>query len=1233
MSYTDRSDDPVSESSVPVLGQPFPPEGRFRVLRSLGEGGMGVVYEVLDEQRGGKVALKTMLRVSPDGIARFKREFRALADLHHPNLVNLYELGCEGAQWFFTMELIEGGEFLEYVRPETLDEGRLRAVLPQLVSGLMALHAAGMVHRDVKPSNVRVTPAGRVVLLDFGLVAELAAPLGGSAAASFVGTPTYMAPEQADGASVGPAADWYALGALLYEALTGKVPFEGPPLQVLIRKQRERPAPPEQIAPGVPADLASLCMDLMAPLPAERPIGAHVIARLARRSLRPPQSSPGPVSSPFVGRVPELTQLREAFEQAAAGKAVLTLVQGESGVGKSSLVKHFTDELARERADLLVVAGRCYERESVPYKAFDGVVDSLAHRLARLPDAGASALIPDNLGALCQVFPVLRRVRVFAAMTRPVTIAPQELRRRAFGALRQLLARLTAKSALVIVVDDLQWTDADSMSLLREVLRQPEAPPLLFIATVRVAARSGSGSLGALSPSRLEAELPGSIRHIEVGRLGPREARELAERLLRDIAPERAASATSIAEETGGHPMFIDALARHTASEPASEGTPSLKLDDALWSRVTQLDAAGRNLVELVAVAGAPMAQEAMASAAGLDMAELGRVLGGLRAANLVRTAGARGADAVEAYHDRVREAVTARIDAGSRARLHGQLAIALEAAAAPDVEALARHWTGAGDTARALRNARLAAEQASTALAFDRSAQWWQRTLELSPEGSPEKKALRLQLADALANAGRGARAAEEYEAAARGGSGGEALDLRRRAAEQLLRSGHFDRGLAMAREALAAVNLTLPATPLGALVRLLFWRFVLLLRGTRFRERDPSEIAPRVLTRIDVAWSLAIGLAMTDNVYGALFNTRTLLLALRAGEPFRVSRSLSAEATFRAVAGKPVWAGVKRIIQSARTLAERTGNMQARAFARGTEGVSHYLNGRFRTALTLCDEATQLYRQSGGTPSEMVSAQLLGINALSYLGDLQDLRKRVFECIEDAVDRGDLYAEVSFTIGYPNLAWLVDDDPATARAKTAVAMKKWSKQGFHLEHYYELLAETHVDLYTGDFEAARERLRQRAGALRRSLVLRFQSIRITIAFLQARAALGIASVHGSRRQEMLAEAAACARRIAREDTEWGEPIATWLEAGIAAARGEVGAAQLRTKDAIAGFEAADMRLLSLVAELGSAMLAKDADRTASAEQKLRERGIANPGGFVRMFAPSFIPPARAPA
>ncbi len=202
---------------------------RFEIKRRLGSGGMGVVYEALDREKNARVALKILKHVDAQALYRLKNEFRALQDLEHPNLVSLGELVETGGQWFFTMELIEGVDFLSYVRclvdestptpvpdlapsedtlrseqvvgPRTagstrkLDEPKLRAALGQLCLGLVALHAAGKVHRDIKPSNILVTSEGRVVLLDFGLITDAS---GGeqSTEVHIVGTAAYMAPEQ-----------------------------------------------------------------------------------------------------------------------------------------------------------------------------------------------------------------------------------------------------------------------------------------------------------------------------------------------------------------------------------------------------------------------------------------------------------------------------------------------------------------------------------------------------------------------------------------------------------------------------------------------------------------------------------------------------------------------------------------------------------------------------------------------------------------------------------------------------------------------------------------------------------------------------------------------------------------------------------------------------------------------------------------------------------------------------
>src|SRR5206468_3885553 len=201
---------------------------RFQIERRLGSGGMGVVYQALDRVRNEVVALKTLRWTDASTIYRFKREFRTLLGIVHPNLVGLYELFGEGDEWYFTMELVKGSQFLEFVRPDVLSVERLRPVLAQLATGLVALHRAGMLHRDLKPSNVILTPEGRPVILDFGIAADMASsgdPLR-TAEDGIWGTAEYMSPEQGRGEATA-ASDWYAVGCMLYEALTGRLPFAG----------------------------------------------------------------------------------------------------------------------------------------------------------------------------------------------------------------------------------------------------------------------------------------------------------------------------------------------------------------------------------------------------------------------------------------------------------------------------------------------------------------------------------------------------------------------------------------------------------------------------------------------------------------------------------------------------------------------------------------------------------------------------------------------------------------------------------------------------------------------------------------------------------------------------------------------------------------------------------------------------------------------------------------------
>src|SRR5688500_410232 len=237
---------------------------------------MGEVYEAFDRDTAEVIALKTLARADGETVTRFKREFRSLQSTSHPNLVNLRELVRDGDQWFLTMELVKGQYFLEHVRG---DVAKLRAALRQLVQGLRVLHEGGLIHRDIKPSNVMVNSDGRVVLLDFGLVTAMD-PTRQSTEGRATGTVEYMAPEQAVGQAVTEAADWYAVGVMLYEALTGDVPHTGHPLQIMITKQQNEPRAAAELAPDAPADLLALCKSLLEIEPADRPTGAEIARQL-----------------------------------------------------------------------------------------------------------------------------------------------------------------------------------------------------------------------------------------------------------------------------------------------------------------------------------------------------------------------------------------------------------------------------------------------------------------------------------------------------------------------------------------------------------------------------------------------------------------------------------------------------------------------------------------------------------------------------------------------------------------------------------------------------------------------------------------------------------------------------------------------------------------------------------------------------------------------------------------
>ena len=1237
---------------------------RFVVRRTLGKGGMGVVYEVQDTERGAVVALKTLRHIDPRALYRFKAEFRTLADVAHPNLVRLGELFGDGDAWFFTMELIDGVDFLTWVRgtpgahadtaamttratplderseamggnaplgiderseamgggnpagfagreggnaPLGIDERKLRAALRQLAEGIAALHAAQKVHRDIKPSNVMVTRQGRVVILDFGLATDADRPDRLDSGTTVVGTAPYMAPEQARVLAVGPEADWYSLGAILYEALTGRPPFSGAPLEVMVKKQSWEPPPPRTIVPDVPRDLDALCADLLRREPRDRPAGAQVLERLG---AAPPAGQPAAatlssvhdLAPPFVGRAAELEALGAAFAEAERGLPISMFVLGESGMGKSALVRRFLDRIEADRPDALVLFGRCYERESVPFKAFDDVVDALAAHLSRRDQVEVEAMMPPDVATLVRVFPVLRRIPALARALHVQIPDLQELRQRAFTALRSILVELARRRPVILHVDDFQWADADSLALFSAVMHGLEAPPLLFVATVRAAPEeAASGRLpGAL---RSVEDVPGDLRTLSVLGLPAEEARGLAAHLLG--TDDAGSEVGAIVAEAGGHPMFIAELVRHVSSAAARK---DVRLDDALWSRIGMVDPAARRLLEVVAVAGEPLPQKVAMQAAALDGADLGRATGVLRVAALTRTGGARGGDAIECYHDRIREAVVARLDAETLRRHHEGLANALESASAHhhDAQALVRHLEAAGLLERAAEHAARAARNAAEGLAFERAAAMYEVALRVGTHSDVAARQLRIAMADALVDAGRGTDAANAYLAAAEGADAATRLECRRKAAGHLLITGDLERGMATLDGVLAEFGERLPPTPRRALATLLWNRLWLRLRGARFTPRDESTISPRDLVLIDLYHSVGVGLGLVDTIRGADFQSRGLRLALQVGERRRIARGIALDAGLLGSQGVRANArAMKRMARCAEIVGDDPDPL-LRGWALGGAGFAHYLGGRFALGVGMLAEAEPMLRHgTQGNIWELNTVRIFRLFALRYLGRWRELRELLADFLRDAIRRGDRYAETTVSRG-ANIGWLAADEPV--RAHRELASRGWTppEGGYHMQHWYELRARVDLALYEGDVAGGRALIAQAIEPLERSLLLRAQTVRTETAWMRGRIAL----VDGR-----LDETTAMSRRLVGEKVGYARAWARMLDAAVAAQTRGADAARALLTEAVQLADAHDLAMCGAAARI---ML--DDPR---GEDAMLVEGVKNPARMLQVLLP----------
>ncbi|MBZ4423305.1 protein kinase [Myxococcus sp. RHST-1-4] len=1255
----------------------------------MGEGGMGTVYRVHDRELRRDVALKVMRQAGPSSLHALKREFRSRAGLSHPNLVQLHDLIVGEDFCCFSMELVDGVDFLRWVRPELPPSrraamrprpreagavppglspltpeaaARLRAGLAQLVRGLRALHASGLVHRDIKPSNVLVSPEGRVVIVDFGLATELQERLplrDGSAA----GTLPYMAPEQLRGGPLTPASDLYAVGLVLYEALTGYRPFRdetayfltGDAELLLQRRRAEPPPDPRTLVPGAPDDLAELAMALLSLTPGERPDADALLARLlptgAAGDNGPWRDEPlfVPPKSSFVGRAAELAVLDDALRRVTRRGQQLTVhVHGPSGIGKSTLVREFL----RRQGELLVLRGRCHPREVVAYPSLDPIIDALAAHLSTLRGEDVAPLVPEQAHALVRLFPVLGRVSALHGAPVPTALpADVELRRLGIEALRELLTRLAYRGPLVVWIDDAHWGDTDSARLLEQLLRDPEPPALLLVLTYR------SGDGGCSRPGSGLNTPPARVRMLPLGPLAAGEVRVLARQLLEGTRVS-ADVMRSLATQTGGCPFVVGEAARYLASlasqgEAMDVGTP-LDIHRLLSERLRALPPVQRTLVELAAVAGVPVPRDVLLDAAGLDPG--GRPLvSELCDASLLRLTCGERAETVTPYHDCTREAALAGLRDGARARRHRGLAEALERAGSENLELLVAQWLGAGERKRAGGYAVRAAGRAAHALAFDHAARLYEQGLALLGD-SADRPGLLERLGDVLANLGRRVDAAARYLEAAEalgGAEAGRVRTLRRRAAEQSIQCGRVEEGWRLLRAVLEEEGVPVPRTRRQALVSAAWYRLRFLKSHREPEPRARSQVPPEERPRLEALWTAATSFAQVDAVLADAFRMRYLRRVLEVGEASSVCRALAFEAAMEAhLKGGWMDRHCLKLLGQVERLARWTADARDEGWSLLAQASRAFTHGQWRETVRVCERGEAvLRRRCTGVVWELDMLAAHHHGALAMRGELRRLGERLERFLEDSTQRGDIFGIIESCLGDCLLPWLTRGQGPRAwrlaeRALESLARgsaggEDWNDatRVAHAQRasYCLLLAHVHTALYEGrPWRAWREVQARWAGLYRATPSLRFYDAHVRHA--RARAALAAAEQLEERqpppvgvearwtRRALLADARAQARRIGREHLPMAAPLSALVRAGVARLEGDGDTARTLLAQALVGFSRADMALHREVTRYALGELTDGPDGVAHLELAaawMEDQGVVDMQALVATLAP----------
>jgi diguanylate cyclase (GGDEF)-like protein len=682
----------------------------FEVLGELGRGTQAVVHEVRHRGRG--YALRLLRHEAgqhPESVQGFRRQNALLAAIVSPGLPRVHKVGMAGGRPYAVMELIDGDTLAAKLARGPIRERVALQIGADIAGALRAAHEYDLVHRDVKPDNIIVTPQGAARLVDFGLAVRASDADGRLAAPveAVAGTLTYCAPEQAGmlNRPVDARSDLYALGAVLFECVTGAPPFAASDVGELMHLHATANVPdPRALAPGLSASFAAIIVRLLAKDPDDRYQGAHgLLSDLRRLAVEPDAIFPlalndGPAviaEAPLTGRDAELGTLRARWADAAAGHGGIAVLRGSAGSGKSRLAAELAATVAA--AGGIVLRGSATPSERRPMAPIRAAVDEYVRGLLREPGdrPAAVALLRSAAGQGAALVTSLSPV--LAELLGVPEVAGEIGLERHSAAVADLLTGLARRAAPVLLhLDDVQWYDDGTVRVLEKLSADLSAVPLLVLATARddEGAPEVAAALARLGPAR---DTDVTLAALNVEQVGA-----LVESLSGGNRID-AESAELITTLTGGNPFVALAYAKALMDaglllpdwgvwqiDAAGIRDLALPADSAqlVLRRMGELDQESRRLLRVAGVVGTSFAPGLVAEVAGVDRRRVLDVL-----SDSIRRGLVEHRDGAHRFlHDSIRIALLDGIPDEELRELHQRIADVLDRRQDGDVYALARH-------------------------------------------------------------------------------------------------------------------------------------------------------------------------------------------------------------------------------------------------------------------------------------------------------------------------------------------------------------------------------------------------------------------------------------------------------------------------------------------------------------------------------------------------------------